>query len=395
MAMRNPPVSDVLRRRLFMTASPYTRRDAAGIMASSSPLMEAVMRQQNPASNLVLTGSSMPNLLEGAGRTVEDFQTTLPTMPDESDPQGGAGGETLPPPASSSPDVVGNITPKPKSPAPAAPKPRPKTEDTSTTTVTSLSSYSLKEMMEALKTNKTADEFIKDNKALLEKYAPLPKKKNLQREYLTKFFLDMAARGAQGDAPLEAAATAAPGTFDEYLEAKDKRTTQESERELLALTMGIQDKKTQDAANQAINLKVLELQERPDKLKILDGLVSDAMGKGSSYSEAYQQALRQVFPDAKPGATALQIAGLKSLGHSDGIAALILNARLLEDNKTNPSYFLNYLTMPQVVANQTDAAFLLSQAQRAGAGVEAINAALNEAGYTLTPDGTIVPLGTN
>lgn len=394
MAMRNPPVSDVLRRRLFMTASPYTRRDAAGIMASSSPLMEAVMRQgqQNPL--LQLTGGR--NTSRG-GSASPSMSTSIPTMPDESDPQGGAGGDILTPsaPAPSTPDVVGNITPKPKSPAPAAPKPRPKTEDTSTTTVTSLSSYSLKDMMEALKTNKTADEFIKDNKALLEKYAPLPKKKNLQREYLTKFFLDMAARGAQGDAPLEAAATVAPGTFDEYLEAKDKRTTQESERELLALTMGIQDKKTQDAANQAINLKVLELQERPDKLKILDGLVSDAMGKGASYSEAYQQALKQVFPDARPGATALQIAGLKSLGHSDGISALILNARLLEDNKTNPSYFLNYLTMPQVVANQTDAAFLLSQAQRAGAGVEAINAALNEAGYTLTPDGTIVPLGTN
>ena len=44
----NQPVSDVLRRRLFMTGSPYTRRDPVGIMGSSPQLMQAVMRNQRP-----------------------------------------------------------------------------------------------------------------------------------------------------------------------------------------------------------------------------------------------------------------------------------------------------------------------------------------------------------
>ena len=279
------------------------------------------------------------------------------------------------------------------------PKPRPDvTPPEPEVAGTQLTGLSLTTMLESLKSNKTATEFIDENKELLEKYAPLPEKRNLNKDYLTKFFLDMAARGAQGDSLLQAAATAAPGTFDEYLAATEKQQTKESERDLLALTMGIQDKKAQDAANQAISLKVIELQKRPDKLQILDGLVADTMAGvdpsdpdyAVKQAQAYDQAMSQVFPDARPGATEMQIAALDGLGHSRGIAAMLLNAQLLKDNVNTPSYFLNYLTIPEVAANKRDSDFLMAQAERAGASVQDIVAALAQAGYTLNAQGQVV-----
>ena len=46
MVMRNTPVSDVLRRRMFMTGPQFDRNDPVGIMGSSPELMQAVMRNQ-------------------------------------------------------------------------------------------------------------------------------------------------------------------------------------------------------------------------------------------------------------------------------------------------------------------------------------------------------------
>lgn len=404
MVMRNPSLvqSEILRRRMFRNPAVYNRNDPVGIMGSSPELMQAVMNNR-PKLPAMDTGN--PFIDQGLVRRLK-----TQFIPDESDPRGGAGGQTLPPPVTKTPDrgtgggpqqedpVVTNI-PRVTIPVPIS---RPETENekqNTETNVRSLAAVSVSDMLKALKSQKSIDKFVEEKADLLEKYAPLPKAKNLRREYLTKFFLDMAKRGAEGEAPVQAAAGAAPGTFDEYLEAKDKRTERESERQLLALTLGIKDKETQDAQNQAINLEIIKLQKRPDKLRILDGLVADAMSevdpKDPSYatkqSQAYKDAMSQVFPDARPGATALQIAALEGLGHSRGIATVLLNARLLEDNKTTPAYFLNYLSIPEVAANRRDADFLMAQAERAGASLEDIVAALNQGGYTLNSQGQVVP----
>ena len=411
--MRKTPVRDVLKRRMFMTGPQFNRNDPVGIMGSSPQLRQAVMRNRGGLQlasmnniNPLLLNASLTDVGRDAGGQRFTPTEVLP-MPVEDNPNITIDGNPINPTPVVNREGTGggpqqqdpNVTNIPRVTIPL-PKSKPETDtDTDTdSNVRSLAAVSVSDMLKALKSQKSIDKFVEEKADLLEKYAPLPKAKNLRREYLTKFFLDMAARGAQGDKLLAAAATAAPGTFDEYLEAKDKRTERESERQLLALTLGIKDKDAQDAQNQAINLEIIKLQKRPDKLQILDGLVADAMSevdpKDPSYatkqSQAYKDAMSQVFPDAKPGATALQIAALESLGHSRGIATVLLNARLLEDNKTTPAYFLNYLSIPNVAANRRDADFLMAQAERAGASLEDIVAALNQAGYTLNAQGQVV-----
>ena len=370
--MRNPnTVSDVLKRRLFMTGSPYTRRDAVGIMGSSAPLMEAVMRQGQQDPLLRLAGG----------------------FPDESDPTQGAGGQDITLPKTESvPEVEANLPPVTSKPKPSksrpvtSPKPRPDADDPPPSTSENLSQTAIQEAMKKLIGNKSADDFIKENREMLETYAPIPKKKNLRKQYLTKFFLDMAARGAMGDAPIEAGAKAAPGTFDEFLAADEKQRKAQAERDLLSVSMGLQDKKKQDAAAQAINLKILEIAaDQPEKLKQVQAL----MDRGLTQEEA----LAKVFPDAKPGATQMQMEAFKEMGHSTPIAALMMNAQLLKDAANNPTFFLNYLMNPEFANNPADANFLMSLAQNAGAEMPDILAALAAAGATLDPQGNVVPLG--
>lgn len=372
--MRNPnTVSDVLKRRLFMTGSPYTRRDAVGIMGSSAPLMEAVMRQGQQDPLLQLAGG----------------------FPDESDPNQGAGGQDITPPKTESvPEVEANLPPVTSKPKPsksssvAPPKSRPDLDDLPSATSDSLGQVGLEEAMKKLIGNKSADDFIKENRELLETYAPIPKKKNLRKQYLTKFFLDMAARGAMGDAPIEAGAKAAPGTFDEFLAADEKQRKAQAERDLLSVSMGLQDKKKQDAAAQAINLKILEIAaDQPEKLKQVQALM------GAPYNLSEAEALAKVFPDAKPGATQMQMEAFKEMGHSTAIAALMMNAQLLKDANNNPSFFLNYLMDPQFANNPADANFLISFALKAGAEMPDVLAHLASAGMTLDPQGNVVPLG--
>lgn len=389
--MRNPnTVSDVLKRRLFMTGSPYTRRDAVGIMGSSAPLMEAVMRQGQQDPLLQLTGGR--NSPRG-GSSSPSPSLPLSTgggFPDESDPNQGAGGQDITQPPV--PEVEANLPPvtsKPKpskSPSVTPPKPRPDVDDLPPATSGNLSQAALQEAMKKLIGNKSTDDFIKENRELLETYAPIPKKKNLRKQYLTKFFLDMAARGAMGDAPIEAGAKAAPGTFDEFLAADEKQRRTQAERDLLSVSMGLQDKKTQDAAAQAINLKILEIAaDQPEKLKQVQAL----MDRGLTQEEA----LARVFPDAKPGATQMQMEAFKEMGHSTAIAALMMNAQLLKDANNNPSFFLNYLMDPQFATNSADANLLMSLATKAGAKMPDILAALAAAGTTLDAQGNVVPLG--
>lgn len=373
----NQPVSDVLRRRLFMTGSPYTRRDPVGIMGSSPQLMQAVMRNQ-PQLPAMDTGNpfidqGLVNRIKVAGRN---------------DPRGGTAEQPEQPVVPEQPPVVGNVVPRvvtPVSPPKdvtgevTGPKQRPvRKED--------LSQQSLMKAFEKLIGNKSTEDFIKENRELLEKYAPIPDKKNMRRQYVTKFFLDMAKRGAEGEAPIQAAAGAAPGTFDEYLAADEKQKDRLAERDLLTVSMGVTDKKAQDASAQAINLKVLELAaEQPEKMKQVKALMEMGL------SEA--DALARVFPDSKLGATAMQIQAFEDMGHSRSIAALMLNAQLLKDNVDNPVFFLNYLMNPKFAGNEEDAKFLMGQAINSGGTKEDVLAALAAAGYTLNSRGNVVPLG--
>ena len=365
MVMRNTPVSDVLRRRMFMTGPQFDRNDPVGIMGSSPQLMQAVMNNR-------------PQLAP--------INTQF--MPNESDPQGGAGGQTLPPPATITPDggtgggpqqqdppVVGNVVPRvviPVTPPKdvtgevTGPKQRPVRS-------TDLSQASLIKAMEKLIGNKSTEDFIKENRDLLEKYAPIPDKKNMRKQYLTKFFLDMAARGAQGDKPLAAAATAAPGTFDEYLAAEEKQKDRLAERDLLTVSMGIADKKTQDASAQAINLKLLELAaDQPEKMKQIKAL----MEMGLSETDA----LARVFPESTGGSTEFIFKQYIKAGHSHRVATIMAgNREAFTKNLTNKFFFFDLLSDPNLTP--TDITFLVGQAKNA-ASPEEINKALEVGGHT-------------
>jgi len=380
MVMRNTPVSDVLRRRMFMTGPQFDRNDPVGIMGSSPELMQAVMRNR-PQLAPMETGN--PFIDQGLVRRLK-----TQFIPDESDPQGGAGGQTLPPPATITPDggtgggpqqqdppVVGNVVPRvviPVTPPKdvtgevTGPKQRPVRS-------TDLSQASLIKAMEKLIGNKSTEDFIKENRDLLEKYAPIPDKKNMRKQYLTKFFLDMAARGAQGDKPLAAAATAAPGTFDEYLAAEEKQKDRLAERDLLTVSMGIADKKTQDASAQAINLKLLELAaDQPEKMKQIKAL----MEMGLSETDA----LARVFPESTGGSTEFIFKQYIKAGHSHRVATIMAgNREAFTKNLTNKFFFFDLLSDPNLTP--TDITFLVGQAKNA-ASPEEINKALEVGGHT-------------
>ena len=75
---------------------------------------------------------------------------------------------------------------------------------------------------------------------------------------------------------LAAAATAAPGTFDEYLAAEEKQKDRLVRKRITSVSMGIADKKVQDASAQIINLKLLELAAdhvRGEKMKQVRALM--------------------------------------------------------------------------------------------------------------------------
>lgn len=366
MVMRNPSLvqSEILRRKMFRNPAVYDRNDPVGIMGSSPQLMQAVMNNRPQLSPI---------------------KTQF--MPDESDPQGGAGGQTLPPPATITPDggtgggpqqqdppVVGNVVPRvviPVTPPKdvtdevTGPKSRPVRS-------TDLSQASLMKAMEKLIGNKSTEDFIKENRDLLEKYAPIPDKKNMRKQYLTKFFLDMAARGAQGDKPLAAAATAAPGTFDEYLAAEEKQKDRLAERDLLTVSMGITDKKAQDASAQAINLKLLELAaDQPEKMKQIKALMEMGL------SEA--DALARVFPESTGGSTEFIFNQYIKAGHSHRLATIMAgNREAFTKNLTNKFFFFDLLSDPNLT--EVDIKFLVGQA-RTPATPEEINRALEVGGH--------------
>ena len=365
MVMRNPSLvqSEILRRRMFRNPAVYNRNDPVGIMGSSPELMQAVMRNQ-PQLPAMDTGNpfidqGLVNRIKVAGRN---------------DPRGGTAEQPEQPVVPEQPPVVGNVVPRvviPVSPPKdvtgevTGPKQRPvRKED--------LSQQSLTKAMEKLIGNKSTEDFIKQNRDLLEKYAPIPEKKNMRKQYLTKFFLDMAARGAQGDKPLAAAATAAPGTFDEYLAAEEKQKDRLAERDLLTVSMGIADKKVQDASAQAINLKLLELAaDQPEKMKQLRAL----MEMGLSETDA----LARVFPESTGGSTEFIFNQYIKAGHSHRVATIMAgNREAFTKNLTNKFFFFDLLSDPNLTP--VDIKFLIGQA-RTPATPEEINRALEVGGH--------------
>jgi hypothetical protein len=151
----------------------------------------------------------------------------------------------------------------------------------------------------------------------------------------------MAARGAQGDAPLAAAATAAPGTFDEYLDADTKQKEKEAERKLLAVSMGVTDKKTQDATNQALTLKLLEVAgDQPEKIKQVRSLMRD-------YGLSMTKALQKVYPESQGTATKFVFDKMREIGHSEQIATeLAAREDAFNSSLENKNYFLQLFRQP-------------------------------------------------
>jgi hypothetical protein len=317
--MNGPKVGDVLRRKMFAPKQ-YTRKDAVGLMASSPELVQAVQRRNLGGIN-ISDMAQQPAVLDD-GMTAESLMIL-------------AGGRNSP--RVSTDTVEENIT------SSASPSKDPGYRTTAdaesgrippavsatastTTTLPAVQTQSMEQILKSLQTNKTAAQFIDENKAMLEKYAPIPKAKRLSKDYLTKYFLDVAAAGAAGQDIVPALAGQAPKNFEDYLAGKKEEEKSDYERNLLALTMGITDKKAQDAANQALNLKILEIQgDQPEKIKQINALAKQMMDRDPNLTltEATKKAQDVVFEPNQGKVSMLAYQGMKDLGFSDQIAGIL------------------------------------------------------------------------
>ena len=304
MVMRNPSLvqSETLRRRMFRNPAVYNRNDPVGIMGSSPQLMQAVMNNR-PKLPAMDTGN--PFIDQGLVRRLK-----TQFIPDESDPQGGAGGQTLPPPVTRTLDTGtgggprqqserSTIVPGPKTrPEGLGPK-KKKDDDNNDPIVTAqeLSNDPYKVVEKLLGGKKSIDDLVKKNKRLLDEYAPLAKKPDEKRRAFTDFFLRMAERGAEGDDLLAAAAKSARPAVEGFTARKDAAEAKQEQRDMVALTLGMEEKKTQDAALQEAALKLLEDKD-PSTLKIAKALQAEAAAKGKtlSLSDAIQATYRKTMP---------------------------------------------------------------------------------------------------
>ena len=358
MVMRNTPVSDVLRRRMFMTGPQFDRNDPVGIMGSSPELMQAVMRNQPQLAPMATDFTGEP-IMYPAGQNygrrgdrrgeATPIEITAPGAGTSAERRRGGNRnnrqqDTTPQdttPQDTRPDVVGNVPqfrPETESQLDDAYTPVPRgagSAGKSKEAEKGTDRLSLTERLIAKMGNKSLEEFIKDNRDILEEYAPIPENKNLKKTYLTKFFLDMAARGAQGDAPIAAAATAAPGTFDEFLAADTKQKERQADRDLLAVSMGVTAKTAQDAADRAINLKLLEIAaDEPEKMKQIKSLMKD-------FGLSMEDALKRVYPESQGTATKFVFDKMREIGHSEQVAAqLAANEDAFKESLENKNYFL-------------------------------------------------------
>ncbi len=305
--MNGPKVGDVLRRKMFAPKQ-YTRKDAVGLMASSPELVQAVQRRRHGGMHVSSGGGFEPQQIA---------PPALPVVP----------APIIEAPDRGTPDVTTNIQAAVPS-AISSPASRPSVRNSTVpATIPQLKQISMAQMLKAAQSNKTAAEFLKENKDLLDKNAPLPKGRDA-KDYLTKYFLDIAAAGAAGQELIPALAGQAPKNFDDYLTGKKEEETSEYERNLLALTMGITDKKAQDAANQALNLKILEIEgDQPEKIKQINALAKQMMVEDSTLTltEATKMARDKVF---QGNADQLSLIGYENniaAGFSPFIAGFISN----------------------------------------------------------------------
>ena len=365
--MRNPSLvkSEILRRRMFRNPAVYNRNDPVGIMGSSPELMQAVMRNQPQLAPMATDFTGEPIMYPASqnyGRrgdrsgNVTPIEITAPGAGTSAKRRRGGNRnnrqqgpeDTIP--QDTRPDVVGNVPqfrPETESQLDDAYTPVPRGSGSagkSKKAEKGTDRLSLTERLIAKMGNKSLEEFIKDNRDILEEYAPIPENKNLKKTYLTKFFLDMAARGAQGDKPLAAAATAAPGTFDEFLAADTKQKERQADRDLLAVSMGVTAKTAQDAADRAINLKLLEIAaDEPEKMKQIKSLMDD-------FGLSMEDALKRVYPESQGTATKFVFDKLREVGHSEQVSAqLAANEDAFRESLENKNYFLqlfrqSYLT---------------------------------------------------
>ena len=297
MVMRNPSLAknEILRRRMFRNPAVYNRNDPVGIMGSSELLMQAVMNNR-------------PRLTEDDVKRIEQ-ETQF--MPDESNPLGGAGGQTLPAPVTRTRTPDGGtgggpqqqnerskIVPVPKT-RPEGLGPKKKDDDSNDPIVTAqeLSDDPYEVIEKLLGGKKTIDDLVKKNKRILDEYAPLAKKPDEKRRAFTDFFLRMAERGAAGDDPLAAAAKSARPAVEGFTARKDAAEAKQEQRDMVALTLGIEEKKVQDAALQEAALKLLEDKD-PATLKLAKAVQAEAAAKGEqiSLSEAIKRTYRQTTP---------------------------------------------------------------------------------------------------
>ena len=297
MVMRNPSLAknEILRRRMFRNPAVYNRNDPVGIMGSSELLMQAVMNNR-------------PRLTEDDVKRIEQ-ETQF--MPDESNPLGGAGGQTLPAPVTRTRTPDGGtgggpqqqnerskIVPVPKT-RPEGLGPKKKDDDSNDPIVTAqeLSDDPYEVIEKLLGGKKTIDDLVKKNKRILDEYAPLAKKPDEKRRAFTDFFLRVAERGAAGDDLLAAAAKSARPAVEGFTARKDAAEAKQEQRDMVALTLGLEEKKTQDAALQEAALKLLEDKD-PATLKLAKALQEDAAARGENISleTAIQRSMRKTAP---------------------------------------------------------------------------------------------------
>ena len=295
MVMRNPSLAknEILRRRMFRNPAVYNRNNPVGMMASSKELMQAVMNNR-------------PQLTEADMKRIEQ-ETQF--MPDESNPLGGAGGQTLPAPVTRTLDggtgggpkqqnERSTIVPGPKT-RPEGLGPKKKDDDNNGPIVTAqeLSDDPYKVVEKLLGGRKSIDDLVKKNKRILDEYAPLAKKPDEKRRAFTDFFLRVAERGAAGEDLLAAAAKSARPAVEGFTTRREAAEAKQEQRDMVALTLGMEEKKTQDAALQEAALKLLEDKD-PATLKLAKAVQAEAAANGQqiSLSEAIKRTYRQTTP---------------------------------------------------------------------------------------------------
>ena len=304
MAMRNPSLvqNEILRRRMFKNPAVYGRNDPVGIMGSSPELMQAVMRNQSSVTDFM----NQPVMYPASSNF---------GFPTEDDPNITIGGNTIGGGSGSSTtgsNTTGSNTtgggpqqqnevnvPLPKS-KPKGLGPKKKKDDGNNdpiVTAQELSDDPYKVVEKLLGGKKSIDNLVKKNKRLLDEYAPLAKKPDEKRRAFTDFFLRVAERGAEGDDLLAAAAKSARPAVEGFTTRKDAAEAKQEQRDMVALTLGMEEKKTRDAALQEAALKLLEDKD-PATLKLAKAVQAEAAANGEqiSLSEAIKRTYRQTTP---------------------------------------------------------------------------------------------------